>query len=448
MISDFEFRIADCDMIHTRPMNTIPSGVIVKLAGLTIAYFIAGRLGLLLAVPPGYAAAIFPASGVALAGLLLYGYRFWPAVWLGSFLINLSLSFDPSSALSVLKSLIISAGIGFGAAVQALLSTFLIKRFVGFPNPLERLDHIARFFILGAPVGCLTSASIGTATLITAGVMSSEGLFVNWLTWWVGDAIGVIIVTPIILIWKAEPAEAWRQRRISVALPLVFTFILSVMIYIYANGKEERRIESEFKRQAEIIAFTIQSEITLNVNIIQSIGGFFRTSETVDRKKFRSFVEGPLSRNKGIKVLSWVPRVSYREMAEYEQEAEQDGYYSFTINERDPEGNLIPALKRAEYFPIYYLEPYQGNEKALGFDLGSDVIRSVALKKAKKLKSIVATDRLMRVQDNKNRYGFLFILPVFADTAFTRTEERGDTPLRGYITGGFILEELIDRSLG
>ncbi len=332
----------------------MPIGInssVMKIIGFAAAYFLSGRLGLLLAVPPGYATAIFPASGVALAGLLLYGYRLWPAVWLGSFLINLSLSFDTSSSQTILKSLLVSSGIGSGAAIQALFGAFLIKRFVGFPNALEDGKTIAKFFILGAPIACISSATIGTSTLISAGVMTKTGLLINWLTWWVGDVIGVIIATPLMFIWFAEPAETWRKRKISVALPLLITLMLSIFSYIYASKEEEDRIRAEFNAQAKIMALSIQTDVHIHEDIIRSIASFFRSSGNIDRKMFKIFTEESLSKHKGVQVLSWAPNVPNSERLKYEATARRDGYPSFFIAERDHSGKLVPASKRSAYVP-------------------------------------------------------------------------------------------------
>ena len=102
-----------------------------------VAYYTFGRLGLLLAIPPGYATAVWPASGVALAGLLLLGYRVWPGVLLGSFFVNIGTSFDASNTQTIIASLTLALCIGAGAAAQALVGTHLIRRFVGFPNTLD-----------------------------------------------------------------------------------------------------------------------------------------------------------------------------------------------------------------------------------------------------------------------------------------------------------------------
>lgn len=418
-----------------------------KFIALVAAYFISGRLGLLLAVPPGYATAIFPASGVALAGLLLYGYRLWPAVWLGSFLINLSLSLDTSTAGTVYKSLFIASGIGLGAALQALLGVFLIKRFVGFPTALDNETDVIKFFVLGSPVSCLVNATVGTLTLMLAGVVSAGSVLVNWFTWWVGDAIGIIIVTPLIFIWLAEPAVIWRQRKVSVAFTLVITFILSVGGYVYATGREQQSIESEFRNKSEIMAFTMQRDIDIHVEIIRSVARFYLGSHSVSRDAFRAFVEEQLSSHKGIQVLSWAPRVPNEERHNYERAARRDGYSSFIISERNKEGQFMSALKRPEYYPVYYAEPYKGNEKALGFDLASNNKRLTALIKARNTKNTVATERIKLVQEKGNRYGFLLIHPVFDISRLNMAQTAGSQILKGYVTGAFVVEDVIKRSL-
>src|SRR5207247_5758454 len=86
--------------------------LLAKLAAMAAAYYVVGRLGLLLAIPPGYATAVWPASGIALAGTLLFGYRVWPGILLGSFLINLRTSLDTGSATSIFKSIFLVVSIG------------------------------------------------------------------------------------------------------------------------------------------------------------------------------------------------------------------------------------------------------------------------------------------------------------------------------------------------
>jgi integral membrane sensor domain MASE1 len=151
-------------------------GRLVQISGLAAAYFIIGKLSLLLAIPPGYATPVWLAAGIALGGILLFGYRVWPGIFFGSFLVNVWTSFDATTAAPILKSMSLPAMIAMGATLQALLGTFMIRRLVGFPSTLDRLWDIARIMVLGGPVSCLVSGGIGVASLLVVGAHGGSGV--------------------------------------------------------------------------------------------------------------------------------------------------------------------------------------------------------------------------------------------------------------------------------
>jgi integral membrane sensor domain MASE1 len=132
---------------------------LAELAAMAAAYYVVGRLGLLLAIPPGYATAVWPASGIALAGALLFGSRIWPGIFLGSFLINVWTSLDVTGTASVLKATGLAIGIGMGASLQAVVGAFLIRRFMQYPSTFVEGRDIIKFLLLGGPVSCLVNAT-------------------------------------------------------------------------------------------------------------------------------------------------------------------------------------------------------------------------------------------------------------------------------------------------
>jgi len=168
--------------------SSYPSLRLTTLRGtllLALGYYALGRLGLLLAVPPGYATAIWPSSGVALAGLVLGGYRLWPGIVLGSFLINAAMSLDLSGGSATAQSLMLGLSIACGATVEALVGAFLVQRYVGRPLELVRAQEVAKFFLLGGPVSCLINASSGVGTLMIMGSIRPDQVAQSWWTWWV-----------------------------------------------------------------------------------------------------------------------------------------------------------------------------------------------------------------------------------------------------------------------
>ena len=107
-----------------------------------------------------------------------------------------------------------------------------------------------------------------------------------------------------------------------------------------------------------------------------------------------------LARNHAIQALEWIPRVPKRSRQKYEEEARHGGFRSFEFTERLSSVQMVRAGEREEYFPVFFVAPFQGNEKALGFDLASDPVRRQALQSSADSGQMVATNRIKLVQEN------------------------------------------------
>jgi len=169
-------------------------GLISVVAAL---YFAAAKLSLMLAIPPGYATAVWPPSGLALAAILLAGNRVWPGIWLGAALAN----------LTVQSSALVAVFIGTGNALEAVLGASLIRHFIGVPRRFERGEDVFKFVGLVA-ITSMVAATIGILSIVATGAISWADFPAHWWTWWQGDTTGIIIVTPLILLWTDTPPEA------------------------------------------------------------------------------------------------------------------------------------------------------------------------------------------------------------------------------------------------
>ena len=109
----------------------------------------------------------------------------------------------------------------------------------------------------------------------------------------------------------------------------------------------------------------------------------------------------------GIQALEWIPFVSGPERKDFEERARQDGFTNFVITERQKQGVMVPAPERDAYFPVYYIEPQEGNEKALGFDLASNAVRREALELSRDYGRLISTSPITLVQEKENRTLFL-----------------------------------------
>jgi two-component sensor histidine kinase len=194
-------------------------------------YWFASKAALGLAIEPGYATPVWPAAGFALCAVLLWGKRVALGVLVGSALANFTTNLDLHSSLNVLRSLGVSGCLGLGAALQALLGARLVERFVGLPLPLEDRHAIGRFTILGGPLACVASASVGVGTLLASGLLDAARAPFSWATWWVGDSIGVVIFAPLSWLLISNPGLFWQRNRNSLALPLLGSFLVVALLF-------------------------------------------------------------------------------------------------------------------------------------------------------------------------------------------------------------------------
>ena len=188
---------------------------------LALGYFLGGLLGTLIAIPPSHVSSIWPAAGIALAGIVTYGRNVIPGIWLGAFITQVYAFSDFPNLQNMPILLVIGGIVSTAATVQAVLGAWLINRNIGLNNPLLDDKSILLFFALGGPLSCMVSASIGIATLYLEGIISLENSAYSWMTWWVGDVIGVLVFTPFLLCFIGTPRSHWRLRINTVALPLL-----------------------------------------------------------------------------------------------------------------------------------------------------------------------------------------------------------------------------------
>jgi signal transduction histidine kinase len=178
------------------------------------------------AIPPGYATAIWPPSGIAVVALLLGGSRLWPAVWVASFIANFTID----------ASLIASTVIATGSTLQALAIAALVRRHIGVPYRFESVDQVIKFVLIAA-LGSTIAPSIALLPLAALYQMPMSELVGNWSTWWQGDACGVLIFAPLILSWCARSTVAWTPRKL-VEAALFGVLLLGAAHIVFSAGFE------------------------------------------------------------------------------------------------------------------------------------------------------------------------------------------------------------------
>jgi PAS domain S-box-containing protein len=187
------------------------------VALLTILYFAVGKLGLALAYVHTNASAVWPPTGVALAALLVFGMRVWPAILVGAFLVNLTTA----------GTIATSAAIAVGNTLESVTGAYLVVRFAGGTRAFDSVRGILKFTVLAAVVATTISATAGTSTLVLAGLAQKSDYGSIWLTWWLGDATGALVVAPVLVLAAIEPAIRWEARRLGEAALLVVGLVIT-----------------------------------------------------------------------------------------------------------------------------------------------------------------------------------------------------------------------------
>jgi PAS domain S-box-containing protein len=177
--------------------------VLWQQAFLTLAYFLAGKFGLALAAVNASVSPVWPPTGIAFASFLLLGPRIWPAILLGAFLVNVTTTGSVATSL----------GIAIGNTVEGRLGADLVRRFANGRGVFNRARDVVKFVVLGGLVSTAVSATIGVSSLTLGGAANWREYPAIWLTWWLGDAVGALVVGPVIVLWCARlaaPRSWWR----------------------------------------------------------------------------------------------------------------------------------------------------------------------------------------------------------------------------------------------
>jgi len=189
---------------------------LLLLAGVAIVYFAAAKTGLRFASFNPSSTTVWPATGIAFASMLLLGYRVWPAIFVGAFLVNATTA----------GSLLTSFAIAVGNTLEAFIGVRLVEYLADGQEVFDRTRDIFKFIALAAIASTGVSASIGTTTLALCGYAPWLNYGPVWLSWWLGDAAGDLIVAPLLVLWARQPSLALLRTHLLKAALLTSSVLL------------------------------------------------------------------------------------------------------------------------------------------------------------------------------------------------------------------------------
>jgi diguanylate cyclase (GGDEF)-like protein len=185
---------------------------IAVAAGIATAYFVVGKLSLKLALVHPSVSAVWPTTGLTLAAFLTLGYEIWPGILVGAFLVNVT------TAGSVATSL----GIAMGNTLEGAVGCFLVTLFASGRKAFDRAHDVFSFAFMAALLSTTISATLGVSSLAVAGYAKWAEYEEIWRTWWLGDAVGALVATPLLLLWRENSGVKWSFYKV---LQLVLLFI-------------------------------------------------------------------------------------------------------------------------------------------------------------------------------------------------------------------------------
>ncbi|MGA0610359.1 CHASE domain-containing protein [Caldimonas sp. KR1-144] len=383
-----------------------PVPLLQAFVGTAIAYALTGLLAMGLAIPPGYASPLYPATGIALVAVLRYGMRVAPAVLLGSFAVNLGLGLE--RGLAGWSAFALPTWIGIGAMLQAMAGAALARRFVRQPLTLDAPADIGYFFGLAGMSACLINASWATLGLLASGTIHTAEVPANWGTWWVGDTLGVMIAGPIALTLVGQPREAWAPRRGTVALPLLVTTVLLALAVNQVNRWADQREQAAFERDAIGAARTIALRLASHVDALEGARSLFLGSEDVNREEFQRASSSWVRRLPSLQAIGWHQRVPRSQVEAFEMQGRIDGHINFKVFQRD----AAIASGDDEVIAMRFVEPEERNAAALGVNVLSIPASREAIARAVASDEAVASRAFRLTQETATQTGVVVYEPV------------------------------------
>ena len=216
-----------------RSLSNFSKWLLVALP-LAAIYYGAGKLGIAIAlpIPPGNITALWPPSGIAWAANWCLGYRFWPAILLADMLTNVPGLYENSHDLT--KAIATAGASAFGAVFEAIGGTVLLRRWIGNFYLFDRSENVFKFIVITL-VCTAISALFGVCVTCLSGIADWASFGYFWSTWWIGNAIGVIVFTPMLLTWRNYLQHEVKLRQLIEGL-LFLGLLLSAGIIAFWLG--------------------------------------------------------------------------------------------------------------------------------------------------------------------------------------------------------------------
>jgi len=396
---------------------------------LAIVYIISSALGNLLVFSPSEASSFWPAAGVALAGLLIGGVSLWPGIFLGDLIFNALKYNGTGTVFDSIGWLTIDA---IGPTLQAVVGTAIIAKYL--QEALEgKFLAVLKIYLVGVVLCCMISPTIGVNALILEGVFPSSRFVASWFSWWIGDSVGVMLFTPIIL-WFSYNVRNKQTGKYYLVLPhiaLTMAMLLYAIFWFHSNERED--FTNKLVNESEQTLSLFSERLVLGTNAIESVKRFVSVQEDINKDNLSAYV-GKID-ELGVRGISWMPKVNHESRGQVPVVPGFDTGEGFEIFTQNAAGDIVSSPDRDVYFPIVYTSVEYLKGRFIGFDPSASEIHEQALNNARDNNEVVLSGTFSRSFGDQAT--FVFYAPVFKngiDIDNASVNERNEN-LRGFVVG-------------
>ncbi|MEY2683699.1 MAG: hypothetical protein RJA09_843 [Pseudomonadota bacterium] len=399
-----------------------------------LAYALFGWLSLKVSTPPDYVSLVFLPAGLALAVVLIWGIRLTPGVFLGSLLVQV-LAHNQASVASWSWSLLLAPA---GAAIQAWATAWMVWRWVGYPSAMDTPTKVALFMFLITPMGSMINASLSVPLLVAGGAIPAADALYSWWTWWLGDALGVVLLAPMVLALFGEPAEAWRPRTRTVALPMVFALVLTSGSFYQLRQGDERALSQRFQQETHEQALRLQRRLDAQADSVVAIAKLMQLTQHLSEADFKAATRPWLERYSGTQNFGWSPLVKADQRTSFETPPWRGGAGGLEIKGRDANGQVFKAPQADYHLPITLVEPLDSNRSVLGLDVRVLPATAASVASTQQTGLPTTTQAIRLVQEAGEQRGVVMYQAVF---------HSGTTTLKGVVSAVFRMDDVLQAVL-
>ncbi|WP_331459130.1 ATP-binding protein [Pseudoalteromonas sp. NZS100] len=374
-------------------------------------------------------------AGIALVGCYIWWWRFIPPLFVAAIAFNLNI-FDNSAHEMVLigNSFNEAMYISLGVVIQAMVGAALLKFWLGHPLRFKNRKNIIYFIIVVAILSNLISANFGVFALSQFNpIYSIDNHWKNVVYWWLGDTLGVLIATPLLLSLLPQKSNQYSVSTLP-TLAVCSVLFVSVAVTTQLYDQENRTNTIKIAEgEVHVIENSLYRYINRSLIAVQSLASQVQSSSTLSQQDFYSYASELLTQHSFIKALSWNVKIPQSQLRNFTQEISDIYHLDYNVKGE-------PLEKDDPLVIVKYIAPFNGNQKAIGFNVFSNPDRKASLLDPSIRYQPVGTKIIQLVQTKEPKPAYLLFAPVYS-------QNNEIDSVKGYATGVFLVDNLIDQAI-